>query len=413
MAGFKALILGVAMLATLLFGPPAMAQASGAPSHYDVRLKVDVGASSLEAQTTITLAPQDVRPEQAFSLGAGYRITEAQSDHAVVETPGSETRSQRITVRPHPGYAGPVVVRLSYAGPLQATGAPPLNAISRTLVELNLDGGWVPIRTDYTLLYSSRLTIEGLPADAVTASQGVISTEQGRVVITRDQPDFDMTFVASPGLRAAAEEGFELYAADPDDETSLGYRRQGGAALDFLERWFGPIPGRPIRVVVVDRERVSGYARRGYVVVTKGRGGGEEGIGKFIAHEFAHSWSPAADPLSEHHWLIESTAEYVSLRYVEAAFGAGARDARLAEKATQAIGTPPILGGGRRDDATLYGKGCILLFELERRIGRPAMDALMAEFARERPATTPLFLALLARHAGADEVFWFETALRT
>ncbi len=116
--------------------------------------------------------------------------------------------------------------------------------------------------------------------------------------------------------------------------------------------------------------------------------------------------------MSEHHWLVESTAEYVALRYVEAAFGVETRDAMLEEKRLAAQDVPPILGGGRRGDAVLYAKGCLLLFELENRMGRERMDALMRDFARDRPAVTADFLVLLGRHADPETVAAFSDSLR-
>ena len=70
------------------------------------------------------------------------------------------------------------------------------------------------------------------------------------------------------GLKKVTASGFEFYAPDVEGERAQHYRRHGARALGFFERWFGTMPGRPARVVMVRRERASGYARPGYVVVT-------------------------------------------------------------------------------------------------------------------------------------------------
>lgn len=401
------------LIAALGLVDPSTCASQPGLSHYDVDLAVDTATGGLAATATVTLAPDQVRAEQTFSLGGVYEIQSATSPDAAIEIQPLEGRSRHVVVRPNaPNVGKPVVFTLRYAGPLQATGEPPLNAITPDLVELNLDGGWTPIRTDYTLRYSACLEIDGLPADAEVATQGTVTRDGSRVAVARETPDFDLTFVAARGLRRVTEGGLEFYAANPDGEIERLYRTHGAGAVSFLEAWLGPLPSRPVRVVVVERARASGYARSGYVVVTRGRGGGEHGLGKFIAHEFAHAWSPAADPMSEHHWLVESTAEYVALRYVEAAFGVETRDAMLEEKRLAAQDVPPILGGGRRGDAVLYAKGCLLLFELENRMGRERMDALMRDFARDRPAVTADFLVLLGRHADPETVAAFSDSLR-
>ncbi|HEX2060023.1 MAG TPA: hypothetical protein VHK90_04730, partial [Thermoanaerobaculia bacterium] len=219
--------------------------------------------------------------------------------------------------------------------------------------------------------------------------------------------------VAMRGLQTVAADGFELYTADPESELAKLYMRHGTGALQFLESWFGRMPGRPVRVVVVRRPRESGYARRGYVVVSETRrAGGASAMAKFIAHEFAHAWWAPVDPNTEHRWLQESVAEYVSLRYVESALGIEARDELLKPKREIAAKATAILGRGVRGDPELYSKGPLLLFELEAKIGRARLDRVLRELAEQPPTETAQFMSALASVAGDEAARDFESRLR-
>jgi len=215
-----------------------------------------------------------------------------------------------------------------------------------------------PLVAGFSTRFTLDATIDGLPAELVAVAPGRVTRAGGRVSVHRTTPDIDFAFVAMKGLRVEGRGSFQLVAADHDTPTAKLFTRHGAAAVGFLERWFGSLPSRPVRVVVVRRERVSGYARRGYIVVTESpRPGGESGTAKFIARELAHAWWSPVDPNSEDRWLQESLAEYVALRYVESTLGAPARDELLARKRDAAAKAGPLLGAGIRGDDELYAKG--------------------------------------------------------
>jgi hypothetical protein len=71
------------------------------------------------------------------------------------------------------------------------------------------------------------------------------------------------------------------------------------------------------------------------------------------------------------------------------------------------------MGHGRPNRVQLYQKGPLLLVELERRIGRPAMDRLMTRMAREPVHTTQIFMGLLTEIAGAEAAAAFDRALHS
>lgn len=379
--------------------------------HYDLQARVHRDDGLLDARVTITLPPAT---ETHFLLGGTYKISEISATGAAISVaPTSKPWKglQRISVRSRLPLRR-VKVQLRYAGPLGRTGTPPLNTISKDLVELNLDGMWVPVVEGFTTRFTLDATIDGIPRDLTAIAPGVVTRDGRRIIINRDD-DIDVAFVAMRGMNRVSVDGFELYAHDPASDLSKLYIEHGTGALAFLESWFGVMPGRPVRVVVVRRPRESGYARRGYVVVSEARrAGGVAPTAKFIAHEFAHAWWAPVDPNTEHRWLQESIAEYVSLRYVESALGVAARDQLLVPKREIAKTAKPILGHGARTDAELYNKGPLLLMELEERIGRPQLDRVLRELAPNPPTETSQFMEVLARVAGEDAMRVFESRLR-
>jgi len=373
-------------------------------AHYDVKARLDTARSTVRVDASIRIPNPD--PHIEFVLGSTYAIDELRaSDGSVKVTPGDV---QTIVI--DGARAGrPLTLHIKHHGSLAPSGTPPLNAIGADRVELNLDSSWLPLRAGFTTKFTADVSLSGLPAHAVVVAPGVVS----RTKIERRTPDIDVAFVAIPGLQRSALPGVELYAIDLQSPAARVYAKHASSAMAFEERWFGqPAAKGPVRVVVVRRERRSGYARPGYIVVTEQADVVEVRAAKFIAHELAHSWWAPADPTTEHRWLQESIAEYVALRYVESAFGVAARDEMLQAKRTTAATATPLLGLGARTDAELYAKAPLLLFDVESQIGRKKLDRVLADLGRNPPSVTSQFLERLRAVAGEDAAEAFEKRLR-
>ena len=380
---------------------------------YDISASVDTGRGIITASVKVTLAASNLQAVNEFQLGTTYEVS------SVSASPGAraelshpdESHAQTVIVRCQTPPRQDVEVRLQYRGPLAPTGTPPLNLIQPNLVELNLDSFWLPIARGLPP-FTVRADIAGIPPDLGVVANGVVRRSGDHVLISRETGDIDLALVAIRGLHHSVSDGFELYAADLATETARVYLRHGPSIVKFLESWFGPMPGRPARVVVVNRERKSGYSRPGYIVVTESSHGSEAASAKFMAHEFAHAWWHSGNPRTENRWLSESVAEYISLRYIESALGPANRDELLAPKREIAAKAGPMLGAGERTDAELYSKGPLLLFDLENRIGRARLDQLFASLAPHPPAITADFMSALAAVAGAEEAAAFNQEMR-
>src|SRR3546814_2444056 len=122
-------------------------------------------------------------------------------------------------------------------------------------------------------------------------------------------------------------------------------------------------------------------------------------------------WS--SDVCSSDLWLVESAAEYMSMRYVEHVFGAEELAKNIAAKREATKDAGPVMGHGRPNRVQLYGKGPLLLLDLEHRIGRPAMDRLMIAMAREPVHTTPIFLTHLTAIRSEEHTSDLPSLMRT
>lgn len=290
---------------------------------YTVTATVDPSNGSLRVAADVLIPSANVKTTMEFALGSTYRIESVHAgpdaDVEVVPTKLDEGQ-QRIIIHCGTPHRSDVRLDVQYGGPLLILSKPPINSVTPDLIELTFDSYWLPSPLP-SANFTVRADITGVPPDMIVVANGSVRRSRGDVRITRLTGDLDLALVGARGLQRKTEGAFELYACDVSSQTAQIYMRQGAGAVAFLEHWFGLLPRRPVRVVVVRRERRSGYSRPGYIVVTEHPAGDplqESAAAKFIAHELAHEWwsCPPCDPRTEDRWLSESMAEYVALRYI-------------------------------------------------------------------------------------------------
>ena len=395
----------------LLAASPAQAE----PMHYRVASTLLSEAGMTAVDVTITLPAVAAGETSTFVLGSGFALVRAESDQSEppvvrpTDKPWSGLQEVSFTFR---RASERPQVRLIYHGRPNPGGELPINQIAPQLVELSLDGMWLPILTSLDGRFTIDAMLSGLPAESTVAAQGQVERRNARVLVRREVQDLDFAFAASPAFRVAESPAFTLYAADPGSAMARLYLDHGARARAWLSQWLGDIGQDRVKLAIVARPRKSGYARKQFIVTTdQGEAPSPGPTAKFIAHELAHLWFSNANATTADRWLDESTAEYVGLRYVEEAFGKEESDRLLEPKRLEAARAPPLLGGPPTG-AGIYAKGPLLLFELEERIGRKRMDALLAEVARRRIGRTPNFLDALARLATPADAQWFVAKLR-
>lgn len=417
MRAVRAAIAAWAVLAAGLAGGSAAQTAPAAPAgpDYDLDLTLDPGTGGIAVEAVITLSPEDAADGAGFLIGPTYVVSAVQADPGVTASVGPAPMPgvQRLSVGPVPDAQGPVRVRLSYAGrPSDGDGA---NAVTPGRTELSADSLWWPLPDVFNTRVTYRLTLRGLAPGTEVASPDVVTREGETVRIVRQAPSQDIAFTASPDFQRVVDGDLTILAQDPESDLLKAYRTNGAAALAFFEAWFGPLPTGRAVIAFPRRPSGSGYSRPGYLVVADvgtidaanlwGRYG-------YVAHELSHAWWSSADFTSQDYWLVESTAEYSALRFMESRLGREPVEAILERKRPRAATGGAILGDGRPSNAAVYARGPLLLVALEQRIGRERMDALLGGLARRRVLTTADFLTALAGISDDATAHAFEAELR-
>ena len=386
--------------------------------HYDVRASIGADGA-LDADVRITLPAEIAGKGKAFLLSRRFSVAavDAGKGSTVTVTPVESPVEDINRYDFKFATAGERRLHFRYRGLLNTKYDSGVTAVRPDTIELFLDHMWIPFGADIQTMFVADARINGLAKNLVVVGQGKVTRTATGVRIRRSMLDVDLPMVAMTGLDRAAAPGVEYYARDLNTPVSRLYVKHGAAASAFFREWFGPLPDPdPIRVVAVSRERRLGYTRTAYTVVNDtGRATAEDdgglGTGRHIAHEIAHAWWRSASPISDDFWLVESAAEYCAWRYVEFAFGADKAMKLQVAVRPAAMTAGPVMGHGRPSRVQLYQKGPLLLVALEKRIGRPRMDALMVEVSRKQPNTGPQFFSALRAMAGDAEAAWFEAAL--
>ncbi|HEX5182261.1 MAG TPA: hypothetical protein VFW19_03810 [Allosphingosinicella sp.] len=395
-----------------LAADPAVAAAP----HYDLHAYFSP-AGQVDADVTVTLPPGT--HDKGFLLSRRFTLRRLDMPRGVTlasTKPAEEPVEglNRYSFHVAPGLHGPIRLGFHYAGPISPAGNEPVMPLRPEGYELFIDDMWFPVGDDIQTRFSLDAEIEGLAPDLVVVAQGDVHRTAHGVRIHRRFLDIDIPMVAMRGLKRADAAGVEFYARDLSTRVSQLYIRHSEGAARFYAGWYGPLT-ETVRIAVVPRRSTMGYARTGYTVMSESHSGpaeiDEADAARHAAHEIAHVWWKLASPIGDDFWLVESCAEYSALRYVESALGPTAAARLVDDKRAPAATAGPIMGHGRPNRVQLYQKGPLLLLDLEHRIGRPAMDRLMARMAHEPVHTTAIFLRLLTEISGADAARAFDAAL--
>ncbi|QNA85307.1 M1 family metallopeptidase [Sphingomonas sp. So64.6b] len=401
-----------------VFGLCLVATAAQARPVYEVKASFDA-AHKLSADVTITLPPGDMAKEIEFVLSNRFVLKPVRVAGPARVAIGKTARPMRgltsIRVIPRGTPAQAVVVRLIYAGPIDSAGS---DFFSPGLIELSLEAGWIPFRSDLTLDYAIDARIAGIPAGMDVVSQGKVSREKdGMVAIHRGYADVDLPIIAVPGLKHEDKDGLDFAAANPSDPLVALMKMHAAGAARFYADLLGPATYAPIRMTIVPREASGGYARAGFVVMPDFRKPGaptpdydESSPARFVAHEIFHAWRPGFSSDYANYWMSEAYAEFYGLRYVESRLGLAERQKMLDRKRPALATAGPLITPGKRPgNAAMYQKGAVMLFDLEQDIGRPALDTLLT--GPDAPRTTAGLLKAMNAVAGAARTAAFEHAL--
>jgi hypothetical protein len=392
------------MTVSLLAGVAALSAAGEpGPAHLELQVALDIENEALTVEAALT-APRSAWRE-GWALNAALDLTEAGPGVVTAPSPDGSVR----LIRHGDAGAGPpdepLTARFSYAGRLSRAVMPfPLDRIHPDAVELSANSMWLPVHAGFSERYTVTAEISGLPNHWTIAAPGQVARgPDAEATIRRETPDLDLAFFAAPDLTCRGDGAFTVCTADMEAGAVEVVTRHGAAALDQFSALFGPPEVARTTIALVERDRSGGYARLGYMVMDLEPGDTEAHLAAYVAHEFAHSWFFAPIGSPDDHWLIESPAEYAAWRYMQMRFGEDARTELEAAARAGMAGAGPLSGAGRASHAALYRAGPVFLAELERRIGRDALDTVLRLTLAEPVMTTAGFIDAVRQVAGEAE----------
>ena len=401
---------------------PSMGLMSKAPLHYDVKANFSPQAGTLSSDVTITIPPGPPVDEtfvlsRRFSLHHATIEGPAELDVGKVDKPFPDMQAFRV--HSFDARHAPVTLRIAYDGPIDFPADKDAIPLTR-LIELNAENMWVPLENHIAQPFTLAADLTGIPQDMMSVSQGDVTHSHDEVRINRTVPDVDFAFIAAVDLKRVAADGVEMYARDPDNPVVALFRKHAVAAIAYYRKFLGAPAFRLLRIVVVPRVHSEhAYARAAYIVFAEAPPRPAEAgplperkPAEYAAHEVGHMWWLRANAQSEDNWLNESLAEYSALRYVAATLGDAEREAYMADYPAKAAQSGAIIGHGRPKAPAVYQRGPLLLFALDRQIGRNGMDRFLSELARQPVLTTAVAMKVLGSVAGQGVADSFEAQLR-
>lgn len=405
-------------------------------NHYNVRASIDPVHHFIRANVLLRLrVPANGIDRLVFFLHRQLKVNSVTGP----DLAGFEVEPKREGQAPFMPEADALVVKLNhsvrkgevvslrfrYEGVVTQWPDWSANLISKDWTEIGMYLPWYPCNLDYgDLTYD--LSVHSDPAYQLRSYAGY--TREGEAWRFRcDRPTADIVLAASRTMHT-------LETANRDARVWVHYSRINrvtahdlssdlGWLLQLYGGWFGGSTTPQITLIESRRTKGGGYARPGLIVLAglddvRYRDEREHYV-RYLGHESAHLWWHMAPASSWNDWLNESFAEYSALLAIRQRFGAEAFHRRLEEKASKIGGLPPIWGLERTDfsnartvQAVLYDKGPVLLYTLDKMIGREKFIDLCRAMVARKVTDTQGFLATLEQLDGKGVRQRFEQMLK-
>ncbi|MFO7653763.1 MAG: M1 family aminopeptidase [Candidatus Krumholzibacteriia bacterium] len=338
----------------------------------------------------------------------------------------------RVVFTPARPLAPGQVVSVDFACVGTITVWPEWNAsvLGADWTEMGLYFPWFPFHPDRTP-FTYDLTVQA-PDDVTVFAVGQGGRDGAGWRFRTVAPTTDIVVVAAPDLKVRVPAcGGMAGEGEPGEDVAVSvvHHALQAATVDTMltdlarlhrlcSGWLGSRPGGLV-LVESRRERGGGYARPGALflagLVDADYLRNREGYVRYLGHELAHTWWRNAGATTWEDWLNESFAEHTALLLVRELYGQEAYRRRLDRKREAAASVAPVWGyerSGEDAETVFYGKGPVLLADLEARLGSAEYLTFLRRVADARVSTTVALLQLLEESAGSATRHWFEQRLR-
>ena len=416
-------------LAGLLMGVPAHAQDDLANT-YNIVASLDPADGAMDVSATIDIVADKRTKTIELLLNGTFDIAsisasrdaEITIEHGIVFGTYEMPHTQRIAIAlARPMERGDALrIATTYSGTItKDTIEMGRGIVSRRWTELSADALWYPVwyeepdlRYDLALTLPPQYDVVG-PGDFTRADNGVWQLSPRSIVNTR------ITFAASDSWTIVARPvgenlGGAVYTArstpkinallDGLESAVEAYRGALGEPKFRLETIKVIYPGPDINPTFPQQAYVAG---RDFIVLD------ESDLPiqlDTLNHEVAHLWWSRGTAGTPDEFLSESIAEFLAKRQGGDVWGQAWLEERRGRMRTRSQALEASLldidGFTADRQALLYHRGPTMLFDLQDRIGRDAIDALLRDFLASEADTIQAFLQLLARRHGDSVEEW-------
>lgn len=216
-----------------------------------------------------------------------------------------------------------------------------------------------------------------------------------------------------------------LYFKDLDYNIKSKLKNDITSILSNLSSWYNENSDH-LSIVLSDRKGGGGYGRIGGIFM-----GGfnpdfylekNEAYYRYFGHELAHMWWHLASTDTWEDWINEGFAEYTGLMILRENFGVEEFQKYIDKKQAEIKGVTPIWGfernatdpnGTKNVELILYSKAPLLLYQLEKKIGKEPYLNLCKEALIQNVDSTYKLLELITKLEGTETSKWFENQLKT
>lgn len=435
--------LGLAALALLGGNFTAQAQSAGTQRQridvegYTIMATVNPQAQTLTATAQVRFTPVDAVSSVAFELNNALNV------NRVVDAAGQPvpaTRSQQdFTVRlnfPQPLAKGQATtVTFSYDGKLTGAEESPVYGIRFAAIQpthsyLMYPARWFPVN-EYTVdRYTMDLSVT-VPQGSRAVSSGTELTTPSGTGITHQ---FRFTKPSFPGSVAVVQ-GEPQRVSHQGVTTALYLRdrkamaQPTGEAIGAMMTYFAGLYGAPyqtsLTVIETEANTPNGYAAPGLLFISP-RSLTNPVNARLLANMTARQWwGTLVSPTSRGHlWLVNGSARYAELLWLESANGQSALEAEAKDTFIEALTQPepPIIQAARLDDyspefwAVTAAKGAAVLHMLRGIMGdepwRKLQRGFLEQYAFQSVATDAYRKAAETVHGQSLQGFfvqWIES----
>jgi aminopeptidase N len=401
-------------------------------THYTIDADINPATQTLTAQVQLQFSAAENTSSIALELNNGLNVSRiVDGSNRQIPTSRSQGDSTiRLNFPDGITKDQPVTLTINYEGRLTGQEESPVYGIKFASIQkdhafLMYPARWFPI-TDYTVdRFAADLHIsvpsgfrviasglEGPPSDNGGKLTYSFSYKQqgfpGSIAVVQGQP----VRVSSGGVNTT------VYFRD-GKAAANAWGEETGKVLQFLTGIYGIAPQSALTLIETEAGTPSGYAGPGIIFLSP-KALGATPNSRLLANQIARQWwglqvSPAT---RNHMWLVNGSARYAELMWVEAQSGAGAMESDVRDSYVEALTLDniPVIQSGRLEDyspeywAATAGKRAAVLHMLRYLIGddkfKETLKTFLDQFAG-KSVTTDDFRQVAEKVSGQKLDYFF------